>query len=207
MILLVNGATKTVRKYACSNLGHLLSPRHSNSLDFVLSTGLLWAIDNDCFNSFSVNEYKKMIKKISGRPRLLFASAPDVVANAKATLELFVEWEPYLRLHRIPIAFVGQDGAEEIQIPWDRISAFFVGGTTEWKLGKQARELVREAKRRGLWVHMGRVNSLRRILYAQSIGCDSVDGTSFSRFPETYIPAALSVLQNEQQSLERILTV
>ncbi len=38
-------------------------------------------------------------------------------------------------------------------------------------------ELAQEAKRLGKWLHMGRVNSLARIHYAESIGCDSVDGT------------------------------
>lgn len=37
------------------------------------------------------------------------------------------------------------------------------------------------------WTHMGRVNSLRRIRYAKSIGCDSVDGSALAMFTDTYL--------------------
>ena len=40
---------------------------------------------------------------------------------------------------------------------------------------------------RGKWVHMGRVNSTRRIRYAASIGCDSVDGTKWVRWRDRYL--------------------
>jgi hypothetical protein len=36
---------------------------------------------------------------------------------------------------------------------------------------------VRDARRRGKWVHMGRVNGLRRLRIALDFGVDSVDGT------------------------------
>ena len=68
-------------------------------------------------------------------------------------------------------------------MPWDDFDALFIGGTTDWKLGDGAAQLVREAKRRGKWVHMGRVNSLRRMIYAESIGCDSADGTMLKYNP------------------------
>ena len=34
---------------------------------------------------------------------------------------------------------------------------------------------------------MGRVNSLRRLAYAASIGCDSIDGTQWVRYRDTYL--------------------
>jgi hypothetical protein len=43
-------------------------------------------------------------------------------------------------------------------------------------------------------VHMGRVNSIRRMVYAWSIGCTSFDGSKFSRFGDTYIRPTLRVL-------------
>jgi len=57
-----------------------------------------------------------------------------------------------------------------------------------------ARELVREAKRRGKWVHMGRVNSLKRLQYATSIGCDSADGTYLVKAPDGNLPTLLAWL-------------
>lgn len=59
----------------------------------------------------------------------------------------------------------------------------FIGGSTEWKLSEEAAELGREAKRRGKWLHMGRVNSLTRLRIASHIGCDSVDGSKVAFAP------------------------
>lgn len=55
-----------------------------------------------------------------------------------------------------------------------------------------------QAKERGLWVHMGRVNSYRRLRHARRIGCDSVDGGMFSRWSKTYLPLALAWLATEE---------
>ena len=67
----------------------------------------------------------------------------------------------------------------------------FVGGTTAYKMGAAAAACVREAKRRGLWAHMGRVNSGSRIKYAKSIGCDSCNGTRISLFTDRWLPLGL----------------
>ncbi|WP_244320582.1 hypothetical protein [Streptomyces melanosporofaciens] len=52
-----------------------------------------------------------------------------------------------------------------------------MAGSTAWKLGPAAEGLAREAAARGKAIHMGRVNSRRRLTIAQWYGCDSVDGT------------------------------
>lgn len=62
---------------------------------------------------------------------------------------------------------------------------------TEWKLGAGAREVVAEALRRGKRVHMGRVNSLRRLRYAQEIGCHTADGTFVKFGPAKNLPRML----------------
>src|SRR5205823_6752489 len=94
----------------------------------------------------------------------------------------------------LPVALVGQDGAEALELPWGRFDALFLGGSTGWKLGPGAAALAREAKRRGLWVHMGRCNTRQRFRHAFALGCDSVDGSGFSRWPDQRIPAALEWL-------------
>ena len=82
---------------------------------------------------------------------------------------------------------------------WPRIDALFIGGSTDWKLGAATRALVREAKRRGLWVHMGRVNSLKRIAYTAEIGCDSIDGTGWMRWRNIRLPEALQAVSAPPQ--------
>jgi len=58
----------------------------------------------------------------------------------------------------------------------------------EWKLTPGAARLTAEARRRGKDVHMGRVNSLKRLRYAQDIGCTSADGTFIAFGPDKNTP-------------------
>ena len=106
-----------------------------------------------------------------------------LIGDAHGTLERFWAWSWVCA--DLPLAFVIQDGAERPgMIPWEMLSAIFIGGSTTYKLGPEVQRIVTEAKRRGLHVHMGRVNSRRRAHYAASIGCDSYDGTSGCKFPD-----------------------
>ena len=54
-----------------------------------------------------------------------------------------------------------------------------------------------------MWVHMGRVNSQRRLRYAHAIGCDSVDGTYLTYAPDQNLRRLLGWLEDlhAQQSL------
>lgn len=165
------------------DVGHLLCPRSRNVV-----WSPTWAADNAAFSRFDAEAYRAMLAKIAGVPGCLFVTAPDVVGDADATLALWSDWEPILRAHGLPAAFVLQDGITPAAVPWDTCAAVFIGGTTAFKLGPEARACVVEAKRRGVWVHMGRVNSERRLRYALAIGCDSVDGSGFARFPDAMFP-------------------
>jgi hypothetical protein len=52
---------------------------------------------------------------------------------------------------------------------------------------------------------MGRVNSLRRVRYAKAIGCDSIDGSKFSWFRDTYLREGLAdALAPAQLLLEEV---
>lgn len=85
------------------------------------------------------------------------------------------------------MAFVGQDGIEDLEVPWDQFAAWFVGGSARWKLSSSSADLIAEAKRLGKWVHVGRVNSLRRLQACYDMGADSVDGSSMSMYGDKYI--------------------
>lgn len=200
MVLLVTSAAATLSRFEHPNLGRLITPRHYGGES---KWNGPWAADNDCFQGLDRKAYLKMLAHLTqvDTSHLLFVTAPDVVADAEATLRNFAAWEPMLHDCGFPVAFVGQDGLTNAATPWADFEAFFVGGTTEWKLGLAAARLVHEAKARGKHVHMGRVNSIQRIRYAQAIGCDSIDGTRFSRFADTYIPDALAWIGNRQGGL------
>lgn len=190
MLLLVSGATRTVDRYrAHAHLGRLLRPGNGNGPD-----ELPWAIDNGAYAGFDENAWWALVSGLQGAPGCLWVVAPDVVTDAKATLVLYDTWERRIRDLGFPVAFVAQDGQTSESVPWDRLDCLFIGGTTEFKLGSVARELASQARARGKLVHMGRVNSIRRMQYAYDIGCDSVDGTSFSKFPDRWIPWGLRAL-------------
>src|SRR5262245_36498329 len=138
-----------------------------------------WAADNGCFAqgaAFDLDRFYDWLGRVP-RSRLLFAVAPDVFPDAEATL---VRSRPVLRQLRdlgCRAAFVAQNNAERTAIPWEEFDCLFLGGETAWKLGPGARHLVARARAAEKWVHMGRVNSERRLKYAEAIGCHSADGT------------------------------
>ncbi len=191
MKLLVSGSSKTVRRLSNDwpdHLGHLLTPNAGNRVETMLKTGLPWAADNGAFNGFDAERFTAFLGRIAFKPRCLFVVVPDVVADCQATMRMFAKWAPIVRsITGQPIAFVGQDGAESAVLPWSGMDAWFVGGSTQWKLSQASIDLMREARERGKWVHVGRVNSLSRLTWAFDHGADSVDGSSMSKWGDKYI--------------------
>lgn len=147
--------------------------------------GQPWAADNGRFASpqdYTDSSYLAWLAKMPVES-CLFATAPDVLGDALATWTM--SWPLFAPIRELGyrVALVAQDGMESMRIDWHAFDALFIGGSTEWKLGEAAAAIAREAKRRGKWVHMGRVNSMRRMVYAESIGCDSADGTVLKHDP------------------------
>jgi len=64
------------------------------------------------------------------------------------------------------------------EIDPDDFDWLFIGGTTEFKLGYDAKDCIRGAKSINKLVHVGRVNSRKRYRIFKSLGCDSADGTN-----------------------------
>lgn len=191
MLVLVSGTTKTVRRLADKwpdHLGILLTPRNRNSMASVTKLNLPWACDNGAFSGLDAESFRRMLRRVSeaNLDRLLWITCPDKIADATTTLQMFEEWHKEVRAAG-PIAFVGQDGQEDLVLPWEKFDCLFIGGSTRWKLSEAAGSLIQEAKDRRKHVHMGRVNSRRRLVTAMDAGCDSVDGSSLSMFGDKYI--------------------
>lgn len=181
-MLLVHASPTTLERHRHPNLGVLCSPRRV----YTNVDGWPWAADNDAYSDWDAERYAAMLDTIRGiETPPLWVTAPDVVGDWEQTYERFVLWASWLK--GLPIAYVIQDGQPIDRMPWGRIQALFIGGSDEFKMGDQAAELVDEAKSRGLWVHMGRVNGNQRLRYAAALGCDSVDGTSFSWFRDRWL--------------------
>jgi hypothetical protein len=166
-----------------------------------------WAADNGCFNpkasaAFTLAKYLRWLGGFrSIADRCAFATAPDVLSDAKATWERSAPTFDAIRAAGYKAALVAQNGIEDMSIEWDAFDAIFIGGDTTWKLSRHAQTVCAEAKRRGKWVHMGRVNSQKRLELAWDFGCDSVDGNYLGFGPDTNIPKLLRWLDRAQPRL------
>lgn len=182
-------------------LGYIDTPKQGN----IRPAGVAWCADNGCFSEkWNEAEWWAWLQaKAHAAADCLFAVAPDVVGDAFETTLRFRKWGSRIRSLGYPVAYVAQDGLEKLRgrtegggltfpVPWASFDCLFIGGSTEWKLGPAAREIVAEAKARGKWVHMGRVNSQRRYAYALAIGCDSADGTFLTYGPDVNLPRLIA---------------
>lgn len=199
MLLLTTDSHPTAVRWAHPNKGRLLTPRCWSSAPLTAEAGIPWAVDNDCFNGFDAKAFTRMVDGVSNLDGCLFVNAPDVVSDHAATLELWQEWQSYISASGLPASFVLQNGSSIKSVPWNELDAVFIGGCTDWKIGHEAEQIVKEAHRRGKWIHMGRVNTYRRIRYAQGIGVHSIDGTKWARFRDRYMAEGIAAVSNGQQ--------
>lgn len=159
--------------------------------------GAVWAADNGCFSgAWREDRWLRWLDRMRDTPGCLFAVAPDVLCDAAATARRAAPYFERMRQLGYRVAFVLQNGQEDRPMPWDSIDAVFIGGDTPWKLSRHAARLTYEAKDRGLYVHMGRANSAKRLRRAAELGCDSADGT-FLRWgkPGENLPRLLDMLR------------
>lgn len=150
--------------------------------------GWLWAADNGCFAAtFKEDKWRKWLEKPHPRSGCLLATVPDVVGDHDATMARWKNMHEYVRSLRYPVAFVAQDGAHEGNVPWDEMDVLFIGGTNSFKQGMGSGLLAKAARERGKWVHVGRVNSLKRLMFWAELA-DSADGTFLAYGPQTNAP-------------------
>lgn len=174
-------------------VGILLTPYSQRNLD---SHNWKWAADNGCFAArWEHHAWLNWLQTRANPQQALFAVVPDTVCNPIDTTR---KWE----LHHQTVAALGyktayvlQDGATNNHIPWEQLDCLFIGGSTQYKLSDEAKQHVKEAKRRNKWVHMGRVNSQRRIELAHEWGCDSADGTFLAFGPDINTPKLVRMIR------------
>jgi hypothetical protein len=137
-------------------------------------------------------------RQLDGMVGYLTQTRPDREARAATAMAAFeavcADWQGIKsavqnsRLGYLA-AYVGQNGLEDVpRISWAKFDVLFLGGDDAWKLGPAAASLVAQAKAHGKWVHMGRVNSFKRLEYANTLGCDSADGTYVCFAPRVNAP-------------------
>jgi hypothetical protein len=152
--------------------------------------GMRYALDNGAWSAaqtgrpWDADAFLRTVTQLGAAAD--FVVLPDIVGEGRASLKRSRTWLPFLlgstRLLLLPV----QDGLE----PGD-ISPFlgeniglFVGGTTAWKLATLG-TWGALAARVGCYLHVGRVNTARRIARCHAAGAQSFDGTSVTRYAVT----------------------
>lgn len=149
--------------------------------------GMDWGGDVPTYGKrgFDSAQWKTWIKTmLPHRATCQFMVCPDVPTKAVLTLILYDYFRPWL--NGWPVAFVAQDGQEDLPFP-NKFSTLFIGGSTEWKESQAAIDCIRRAQAQGLKIHIGRVNWGRRYrMFKILVGSDefTCDGTR-TRFDGT----------------------
>lgn len=112
---------------------------------------------------------------------------PDIVCGGAKSLALSLSWIDRVRKYNPRVLIPAQDGmdVEDLRPLLDADVGVFIGGGDEFK-ERTAGAWAALARSRGAWCHMGRVNAKRRIAIAAAAGCDSIDGSSASRFSKMH---------------------
>lgn len=168
--------------------GFMRTPFMGNRVD----PTTFWAGDTGLYSpkgerAFDCARYLQWLDR-QERVSCLFVTAPDKVGDPVETWKRSAPVLPILRAMGYRAALVAQDGLEPADVPWKAFDTLFIGGSTHWKMGRGPVRLIRIARRLGMPVHMGRVNSFPRFVYAATLGCASVDGTTVAFGPDENIP-------------------
>ena len=178
MKFLLDNSPKIVCEKSSHELvaGQLITPltRYSN-------WGGMFAIDNGAFSGFDERGFASLLSREKCNiEKCEFVVVPDIVGSARRTLELFRHRDKWIDGCFWPLAFVAQDGAETLDVPWNEFAWLFIGGKDPWKDSQAATDLVKTAKILGKQVHVGRVNTAQRFNKFDELGCDTCDGSGLS---------------------------
>lgn len=160
-------------------------------------------IDNGCFTGFRKRAFQSLLNRNEKhKEKCLFVTCPDVVGNARRTLEI---WK---HRHRIisgwaltKLAFVAQDGMEDLEVPWAEIYCLFLGGNDPWKDSSHAIDLVKTAKTLGIPTHVGRVNEFKRFELFAEAGAATCDGSGIARYDHMLDNLASALSKEPQPTL------
>lgn len=151
--------------------------------------GMRYALDNGAWSAFVQQEPFDEDAFLVAVDRLGEGAdwivLPDIVAGGFVSLDYSLRWKERLRGMPTKLLFAVQNGMQidDVASLLSPAVGIFMGGTTEWKEATaQARGSL--ARRRNCHLHVGRVNSARRIRICAAAGANSFDGSGVSRYAE-----------------------
>lgn len=148
--------------------------------------GFRYAIDNGAWTAhtqakpFDERAFVAVVEKLGGGADWI--ALPDIVCGGLSSLEMSKWWLSWVSRFA-PVLYPVQDGMgpEDVRHLLHPEAGIFVGGSTEWKLDTLSTwaALAREV---GCWLHVGRVNTVRRIRRCIDVGATSFDGTAVTKY-------------------------
>lgn len=182
-------------------IGHLFSPgAQRGPFEFIQ-----YSLDNGAFarrDDWDEAAWVKLLDwaKLSGQ-NPMWALVPDCVADREGTLKRWGKYSAVLSEYGWPLAFAVQDGMTTADVP-QNAQVVFVGGSTEWKW-QTLRAWCSNFPR----VHVGRVNTYRRLWECHDAGAESIDGTGWMRGDQRQYRGLLAYLQESTGSRKRVLQI
>lgn len=168
--------------------------------------GFQYALDNGAWTSFQAG--KPFDDRLFGLALTKMGRdadwvvIPDIVAGGLPSLEFSLKWMRRVLDASAQGLVAVQDGMLEVDVEaliGPRVG-IFVGGSTDWKL-RTLNAWAALGRKAGCWVHVGRVNSQRRIFACSVAGATSFDGTSASRFAKSLPRLDAAVRQSSFEGL------
>lgn len=143
------------------------------------------ALDNGAFKAYSYGlkaDFSKFLKRLNVAKYnnffFDFCVVPDIVAGGNESLVFSNSYIDNLNKQYFGQKFylVVQDGMSESEVlkSISKYSGIFVGGTLPWKL-RTSKDWIQLAHNHNKLCHIGRVGTVKRVLWAKSISADSVD--------------------------------
>jgi len=152
--------------------------------------GMRYALDNGAWSAYrrgvawDPDPFLSAVLRLGAKAD--FIVLPDIVGAGAASLRRSLAWLPFLSGHTRLMLLPVQDGVDPADVvpQLGENVGLFVGGTTAWKL-ETLGYWGGVADKVGCYLHVGRVNTQRRIARCHAAGAHSFDGTSVTRYAET----------------------
>lgn len=165
-------STSSTLHGAAGHLGVMVNA-HTTGTHQGVKEGRPWAMDNGAYSGrFDPEVFMDALERWRDlNSSCRFVVAPDVLGDGAATEAQLERWRAAIREMGFPVAFAAHRGTTELP----NCDALFIPASN---LDDPALPgLIQQARSRGLWVHVGRVNSARRMRLCAQMDADSADGT------------------------------
>jgi len=153
-----------------------------------------YSLDNGAFSDWKHNrefrseeflEFLEKYEQIGKRPE--WVAIPDRVTEGNISLEFSISWIDKIPDYFDRLLLVVQDGMDRDRVSqvledYDRVIGLFIGGSKRWKIDT-AEDWVELAHKHNGICHIGRIGRWNEIMWAERIGADSIDSTSW---PQNY---------------------